>query len=59
MSEAASAFIPRRGFVNRNRLSVDSAGFFVSADVTAQPFARADSAIQNESLSRNNRLAAF
>jgi hypothetical protein len=41
MSEAAPAFIPRRGFVKRNQLSVDSAAFFASADATSQPFSRA------------------
>jgi hypothetical protein len=46
MSEAAPAFIPRRSFVKRERLSLDSTGFLTSADVTAQPFSRADSAIQ-------------
>jgi hypothetical protein len=31
MSEAAPAFIPRRSFVKRERLSIDSAAFFASA----------------------------
>jgi hypothetical protein len=44
MSEAAQAFSSRRGFVNRNQLSVDSVGFFASAAVaSAAYFARSDS----------------
>jgi hypothetical protein len=31
MSEAAPAFIPRRGFVKRQRLSLDSTALFASA----------------------------
>jgi hypothetical protein len=46
MSKAAPAFSGRRSFVNRNRLGLDSAALFASADLTAQPFSRADSAIQ-------------
>jgi hypothetical protein len=46
MSKAALAFIPRRSFVKHDRWCIDSAGFFASADVAAQPFSRADSAIQ-------------
>jgi hypothetical protein len=40
-SEAASAFIPRRSFVNRNRLSLDSVAVFASADLPSQPLSRA------------------
>jgi hypothetical protein len=41
MSKAASAFSCRRSFVNRNRLSLDSATVFASADVAPQAFLRA------------------
>jgi hypothetical protein len=38
MSKAASAFSSRPGFVNRNRLRIDSAALFASADVASQAF---------------------
>jgi hypothetical protein len=41
MSEAASAFIPRRGFVKHERRSLDSVTLFASADVAAQTVSRA------------------
>jgi hypothetical protein len=41
LSKAASAFIPRSGFVKHHRWCIDSAAFFASADVTSQPFSRA------------------
>jgi hypothetical protein len=59
MSEAAPAFIPRRGFVKHARLSIDSAALFASAYLASQMFSRNFLTIQNESSNRNNRLAAF
>jgi hypothetical protein len=35
MSEAAQAFSSRRGFVNRDRLGIDSVAVFASADVAS------------------------
>jgi hypothetical protein len=46
MSKAALFFSCARKLVNRHRLGLDSAALFASADLTAQPFSRADSAIQ-------------
>src|ERR1700752_2100139 len=43
---AAPAFIPRRAFVKRERLSLDSAALFAAAELASQPFPRTFLAIK-------------
>jgi hypothetical protein len=46
MSEAAPAFIPRRSFVKREPLSIDSAMFFTSANLISEAIPRTFLTIQ-------------
>jgi hypothetical protein len=54
MSEAAPAFIPRRGFVKRQRLSLDSAALFAAtvrpATASARNFLRTQTNLSAETI---------
>jgi hypothetical protein len=57
MSKAISAFIPRRSFVNRNRLRLDFAALFDFGRLLPRNRFREHLSRFRESPSRNNRLA--